>query len=191
MDARECLLTRRSIRKYKSDPIPDDVLERIMEAALAAPSAINLQHWHFVVLRTPEKMAEFRELMRSVQVKFRPVLEDRFQKHPEAIKETETFLTSLGGAPVCVLAFFLKDNFPDRDGAMQSVSAAIENLMLAAWSEGVGSCWMSAAQRMGFGPEIQEKFAPGKGEFVSSITLGYPDQTPKMPPRRDGRVVFL
>lgn len=191
MDALECLMTRRSIRKYKSDPIPGDVLEAILEAALAAPSAINLQHWHFVVLRTPERMAEFRALMRDVQVKFHPVLAERFQKHPEAVQETETFLTSLGGAPVCVLAFFLKDSFPDRDGAMQSVSAAIENLMLAAWAKGVGSCWMSAAQRMGFGPEIQARFAPDKGEFVSAISLGYPDQTAKMPPRREGRVAYL
>ena len=44
MDARECLLTRRSVRKYRTDPIPREVLERIMEAAVAAPSAINFQH---------------------------------------------------------------------------------------------------------------------------------------------------
>lgn len=191
MDALECLMTRRSIRKYRPDPIPDDVLETILAAALAAPSGINLQHWHFVVLRDPDRLAEFRGLMGEVRAKFHPVLAERFQKHPEAVTDTETFLTSLGGAPVCVLAFFLKEDFPDRDGAMQSVSAAIENLMLAAWAQGVGSCWMSAAQRMGFGPLIREKFAPGKGEFVSAISLGYPDQTPKMPPRREGRVTFI
>lgn len=191
MDVMECMLTRRSIRKYKSDPIPQEVLQEIMAAADCAPSAVNMQHWHFVVIQSPEKMEEFRAIMRDVTTKFRPVLKDRFQKHPETIKETENFLVSLGGAPVCVLAFFLKEEYPDRDGAMQSVSAAIENLMLAAWGKGVGSCWMSAAQRMGFGEAIQKHFAPGKGEFVSSITLGYPDQEPKMPPRREGRVTFI
>lgn len=191
MDALECLMTRRSIRKYRPDPIPDPVLESILEAALAAPSAVNLQHWHFVVLRDPEKMAEFKAIMAQVRDRFRPVLAQRFQKHPEVAQETETFLTGLGGAPVCVLAFFLKEEFPDRDGALQSVSAAIENLLLAAWAHGVGSCWMSAAQRMGLGPAIQAAFAPGKGEFVASITLGYPDQDPKMPPRREGRVSWL
>lgn len=74
---------------------------------------------------------------------------------------------------------------------MQSVSAALENLMLAAWAKGVGSCWMSAAQRMGYSDEIRRKFAPGKGEFVAAITLGYPDQAPKMPPRREGRCDFI
>ena len=150
-----------------------------------------MQHWYFVVIQSPEKMAEFREVMRRVTAAFHPVLEDRFQKHPETIKETESFLVSLGGAPVVVLAFFLKDNFPDRDGAMQSVSAAIENLMLAAWEKGIGSCWMSAAQRMGFGPALQDRFAPDKGEFVAMVTLGYPDQAPKMPPRRDGRYTIV
>ena len=50
MNAMECLLTRRSIRKYKSDPIPRETLEEILAAACCAPSAINMQHWYFVVI---------------------------------------------------------------------------------------------------------------------------------------------
>lgn len=191
MDARQCLLTRRSIRHYQSIPLPDALLEELMECALAAPSAINMQHWHFVVVRSPEQLRALTQVMGSVFGKFRPILEERFAKHPETVAETEAFLNSLGGAPVCVLAFFLKEDYPDRDGALQSVSAAIENLLLAAWDRGVGSCWLSAAQRMGFGPELQEKFAPGKGEFVAAITLGYPDADPKMPPRREGRYTLI
>ncbi len=187
MNARDCLLTRRSVRKYKKEPISDALLEEIIEPALAAPSAVNLQHWHFVVVRSPEAMADLKTIMREVVEKFNPVLKERFSKHPETIDETRNFMLSLGGAPVCVLAFFLKDDFPDRDGAMQSVSAAIENLLLSAWDKGIGSCWMSAPQRMGFGDRLRDRFAPGKGEFVSAISLGWPDQAPKMPPRREGR----
>jgi len=191
MDARECLLNRRSVRKYKSDPVSRADLEEILEAACCAPSAVNLQHWHFVVVQSSERMEELREIMGRVSDKFHPVLKQRFEKHPETVAETETFLNSLGHAPVCVLAFFLKDNYPDRDGAMQSVSAAIENLLLAAWEKGLGSCWLSAPQRMGFGPEIQQRFAPDKGEFVALITLGYPEVVPKMPVRREGRYTIL
>lgn len=191
MDARECLLTRRSVRKYKDDPVPDEVLERVLECALAAPSAINLQHWHFVVLRSPEAMARLREIMGRVTEKFRPVLEARFAGRPETVRETEHFLVSLGGAPVCVLAYFLKDSYPDRDGAMQSVSAALENLLLGAWAEGLGTCWMSAPQRMGFGEELRAAFAPDKGEFVAAVSLGWPGQAPKMPPHREGRVTWM
>lgn len=187
METRECLLTRRSIRKYKPDPISRETLERILEAGLAAPSAINLQHWYFVAVQSPEAMNDLKAIMGQVVEKFTPILEERFSRHPEQVGITNTFMSTLGGAPVCLLAFFLKPDFPDRDGAMQSVSAAIENVLLAAWNEGTGSCWMSAPQRIGFGPALQERFAPGKGEFVAAITLGYPDQEAKMPPRREGR----
>ena len=156
-----------------------------------APSAINLQHWYFVVLRSAEAMSDFKAIMRRVSDKFHPILKDRFAKNPETIRDTETFLNSLGGAPVCILAFFLKNDYPDRDGAMQSVSAALENLMLAAWDRGLGTCWMSAPQRMGFGPEIQERFAPGKGEFVAAVTLGYPEKVGPMPRRREGRYTIV
>lgn len=191
METREVLLTRRSVRKYKRDPIPEADLLEILEAGLAAPSAVNQQHWHFVVVRSEKRMRELADVMGNVFGRFKPVLEARFAKNPEAIEDTRAFLNSLGGAPVCILAFFLRDDYPDRDGAMQSVSAAIENILLSAWDKGVGSCWLSAPQRMGFGPELRERFAPDKGEFVAAITLGYPERVPKMPPRRDGRYTIV
>lgn len=187
MDTRTCLLSRRSVRKYRHDPIPEQDLLEILEAGCYAPSAINLQHWHFVVLRTDEDLARLREVMVQVVTAFNPTLRARFRDHPETVKETENFLLTLGGAPVCVLAFFRKNDYPDRDGAMQSVSAAIENLLLAAWDKGIGSCWISAPQKLGFGGALREQFAPDKGEFVAAVTLGYPDQEPKCPPRREGR----
>ena len=191
MDTREALLTRRSIRRYKSDPIPESDLRDILEAGLCAPSAINLQHWYFVAVQDPAAMEEVRQIMSGVVEKFTPVLEQRFARNPEQIGITNKFLSTLGGAPVCLLVFMLKPDYPDRDGAMQSISAAMENVLLAAWDKGIGSCWLSAPQRMGFGPAFQQRFAPDKGEFVAAITLGYPDQQPKMPPRRDGRYTLV
>lgn len=191
MDTRKVLLTRRSIRRYKSDPIPESDLREILEAGLYAPSAINLQHWYFVAVQDPAAMEDVRQIMSGVVEKFTPLLKQRFSRNPEQIGITNKFLSTLGGAPVCVLAFMLKPNYPDRDGAMQSVSAAIENMLLAAWDKGIGSCWLSAPQRMGFGPVFQARFAPGKGEFVAAITLGYPDQEGKLPPRRDGRYTIV
>ena len=192
METREALAGRRSVRLYRKDlPVSQEDLTPILDSACMAPSAINLQHWYFVVLRSEEAMSDFKAIMRRVSDKFHPILKDRFAKNPETIRDTETFLNSLGGAPVCILAFFLKNDYPDRDGAMQSVSAALENLMLAAWDRGLGTCWMSAPQRMGFGPGIQERFAPGKGEFVAAVTLGYPEKVGPMPRRREGRYTIV
>ena len=191
MDTIECLLTRRSVRKYKPDPIPRRELEEILAAASCAPSAVNLQPWYLVAICSPEGMGEFRETMRHVAAKTRPELEERFANHPQVIQETESFLVNLGGAQVCVLAFLQKDNYPDRDSVVQSTAVAVENLLLAAWSKGIGSCWMTAPVSTGFGPALQARFAPGKGELVAAVSLGYPDQTPKMPKRKAGRYIFL
>ena len=144
-----------------------------------------------MVVESPERVEEIRQIMERVTDKFRPDLKKRFANHPETVTQTENFLNTLGHAPVCILAYFLKDSYPDRDGAMQSVSAAIENLLLAAWAEGLGSCWLSAPQKLGFGPELQARFAPDKGEFVAAITLGYSDESPNMPVRREGRYTFI
>ena len=56
---------------------------------------------------------------------------------------------------------------------------------------GITNRFLSTPQRMGFGPAFQRRFAPDKGEFVAAVTLGYPDQQPKMPPRRDGRYLIV
>ena len=191
MDTLECLLTRRSVRMYKPDPIPRQELEEILAAAACAPSAVNLQPWYLAAICSPDGMAAFRDTMRQVAVKTRPELEERFPNHPQVIRKTESFLVSLGGAPACVLVFLLKEDYPDRDNVLQGASAAVENLLLAAWAKGIGSCWMTAPVSAGFGPVLRDRFAPGKGELVAAVSLGYPDQTPRMPKRKTGRCVFL
>jgi len=191
MDVRECLLTRRSIRKYKDEPLSDELLNRIMEAAMAAPSAVNRQNWYFVVVRSPVAMYTFKSIMYRIMLGVQDFLKERFAKNPEVVEHTKNFLVSLGNAPVCVLAFQLKPEYNGDAGAIQSVAAAIENLLLAAWSEGVGTCWMSPHMSTELKEEIQNTFAPDKGEFVAAITMGWPDQNPKMPKRREGRYTFM
>ncbi len=193
METKEAIFGRRSIRKYKSTPIPEDVLREVIEAGLMAPSAINLQPWYFVVVQSPEKRQELVSVMGNVFGKFRPILEKRFATHPEVVEETGQFLSGLGGAPVCVLAFLLKPEYPEqeKEGVMQSVAAALENILLTAYDKGLGSCWLTAPLSMGFGPELQSRFAPDQGAFYAAVTLGYPDAEPKMPPRREGRYLIV
>ena len=193
METREALCTRRSVRSYRPDPVPRDVLEDILRSACCAPSAVNRQRWYFAAVQDPEQMTRLREIMGRVSERFRPVLEQRYGTDRDSARQRETFLAGLGGAPVCVLAFLLEpeDTEQDRDGAMQSISAAIENLLLAAWDRGLGTCWMASPQRMGFGAELQRNFAPGRGEFVAAITLGYPGAIPEMPPRLEGRYTIV
>ena len=192
MELQEALFTRRSVRRYDPErQVPRQQVEQLLQAAVMAPSGINLQPWYFVALQSEEKMAELRGVMGATAEKFLPVLQARFAKNPEVVKETTSFLTSLGGAPTCILVFLLKPDYPDPTGALESTSAAIENLLLCAHDMGLGTCWMSAPLRVGSAGELERRFAPTRGQFVAMITLGYGVETPKAPVRRDGRWEIL
>lgn len=190
MELKETIETRRSIRRYQEKEVPRELLEELMESACWAPSADNLQPWYFVVLTKQEDILLMRETMERVSEEIRPHLEELFPRHPRVVNETAAFLRRLGGAPVYVLAFLQKDYGVVRDSMIESTAAAIQNLLLAAHEKGLGTCWVNAVTGLGYGPALQKLFAPGKGEFVSLVALGWPDQNPKAPGRKPDRWVI-
>lgn len=191
MDALKVMLERRSIRKYRPVIVPDELLEEIVQAGLYAPSGMNMQPWHFVVVRTPERMLQIRAVMAVVAMRFNPLLQQRFAEHPEVITETNNFLLTLGGAPACVLAFAHKKDDSDRDNVIESTSAAIQNMQLAAWNRGVGSCWIGAPKYVDCGALFEAAFGAGHGEFIALLTLGYPAEDPKAHKRKGGRYTMI
>lgn len=192
MELMDAICQRRSVRKYEETPVPDEVLQEVLEAGLYAPSAVNRQPWFFVVIRSKEQMDKLTETMNYVSQAIEPNLKRRFENHPEVVKDTTAFVRRLGGAPVCILAFRLKpDDVDDALSTTQSVAAAIENILLAAVDKGLGGCWLTAPVEAKVGEQIRETFAPDRGALVAMVTLGYPAQTPKMPPRRDGRYIMI
>lgn len=193
MDLKTAVWTRRSVRKFKDTPIDHALLEEIMQGALMAPSGVNLQPWYFLVLESKEAMDKYREIMREGVKGFLPVLENRFPNHPEVVRETTSFLSNCGGAPVVVLAFLHKPslNADDKSSSnIQGVAAAIQNLLLLAWDKGIASCWTTAPISAGVSEIIEEQFAPDKGNFVAAICMGYTDQEPKAPRRKTDRIVY-
>ena len=190
MELLEAVMNRRSVRKYKEDSVPREVLEQLLETACWAPSAENLQPWYFVALTKPEDIRLLQETMERMSEAMKPHLEELYPRHPRIVNEVTGFLRRLGGAPVYVLAFLQQDYGPVRDSMLESTAAAIQNLLLAAHEKGLGTCWVNAATGLGFGPALRELFAPEKGEFVSLVTLGYPEQTPRTPGRKPGRWVI-
>lgn len=192
METRDAILSRRSVRVYQERPISDADLEEIMQAGMYAPSAVNYQPWYFVVVRSPERMQELVRVMGEVSAKIEPGLRERFAKHPAVVEETTRFVRQLGGAPVCVLAFELKTDYQKTAATIvQSVAAAIENILLAAADKGIGSCWLTAPVEADMSNALRDSFAPGKGELVAIMTLGYPAHEPKIPPRKDGRYIII
>ncbi|MEG0378301.1 MAG: nitroreductase family protein [Eubacterium sp.] len=191
METKDAIFGRRSIRKYTDEAVSDELIHEVIDAALIAPSGVNLQPWYFIVVKSPEKQKELYEITGQVFGKFKPILEKRFEKNPEAVEETKEFLNTMGGAPITILTFALKSEYENDISVIEGVSAAIENLCLRAYDLGLGSCWLTAAIKAGLDDKLREVFAPDKGRFLGMITLGYPAIDPKAPKRRPGRVDFI
>ena len=187
MELMDVISSRRSIRRYQDRAVPEDLLKELLEAACWAPSADNAQPWYFVALTQSKEIARMRETLEKVSEEIRPQLEETFPNHPQIVSQTMTFLRRLGGAPVYVLAFLQKDYGKHRDLMVESVAAAIQTMLLAAHERGLGTCWVNAATDLGCGPALQAAYAPDKGEFLSLIAIGWPDQEPKAPRRKPDR----
>ncbi len=149
MDTIECILTRRSIRKFERKPIPKEMIDQLLRAAMAAPSAGNQQPWHFVVI-------DDRALLDAI-----PSI------HPYAAMTAE--------APVAILVCGDLKVEKHKDFWTQDCSAATENLLLAAHALGLGAVWTGIFPRQdrlqGYQKliELPESIIP-----LALIPIGYP-----------------
>ncbi len=194
MELKNAIYERRSVRKYLDKPIEAEVLKEIIDAGLWAPSAVNLQPWYFVVINTPEKMAELLEIMKTVSDRSKKHLEERFSGHPEVVKDTLNFISFLGNAPCAVLAF---RDAPDYSWAasdfavIQSIAMAVENIVLSAYDHGVSSCILTAPMQADMCGVLRDRFAPGHGELVVMASLGYSDSKPNAPKRKSDKYIII
>ncbi len=187
MEMSEAIRGRRSIRRFKNDPVPKETLEKVLELAQWAPSAMNMQDWRFVVLQGAKKEALLK-ITGSAFEDFKPTLEKYFKDKPKVIEAGKLFLETLGGAPVVILAYGGK--FPNGKEDPYSVSLAVQNLLLAVHEAGLGAVWADAA--VFFKEKAINAFMGVEGrKLVCLIPVGYPDESPKAPPRREDRVQWI
>jgi nitroreductase len=187
MELEAAITGRRSVRKYKKDPIEPEVLKKVMDLAQCAPSAMNRRDYRFVVVQG-QKKEELLKITSQAFLALKPSLEKLFSGKLIMIEITKTFFETYGGAPVIVLAYGGK--FPDGREDLQSISLAVENLFLAAYEVGLGTVWtdgpVAVAEK-----EINALSGVDNRKLVSIIPLGYPDESPKAPPRGEDRVIWL
>ena len=154
MDILNLLKSRRSIRIYQDKPIPQDLLLQIVEAGRWAPTAANLQPWHFIVVTDPETRKRIGEVARFFFVN-----------------------SHVGKAPVVIAL-----GFDTRKGeyGRYDVTLAGGNMLTMATSLGLGTCWIGAFDE----PKVKEILEiPESIEVIGLITLGYPDEKAEIPPR--------
>ena len=179
----DLLLSRRSIRRYRPDPVPQALIEQGLTAAIWAPSAHNRQPWRFAVVT---EAARKEGLARAMGARLRRDLEADGAAEPIIAQDTTRSYARLTGAPVLIvvsLSMVDMDEYPDRRRqqheflmAAQSTAMAGQNLLLAAHSVGLGACWMCAPL---FAPEVIRAALdlPDDWQPQGVITLGYPAET--------------
>ena len=187
MEFLDVIQNRRSIRKFSNKPILREDVEDIIQAGLCAPSGQNLQPWYFVALTKKEDLAYLFSELGTTAFSHRKELEARFKNNPEVVEETMEFMSAMGGATTIILAFLNKPDYSDEllPSCIESVSAAMENMVLAAYDKGIGSCWVEAVVRCG--DVLQERFAPGRGKLIGGIVLGYPAMEARPVKKKPGR----
>jgi nitroreductase len=150
--------TRRSIRKYTGERVPDSAIREILRAAMYAPSAVNRQPWHFIVTED------------------RQIFERIMEIHPNA--------TFLGQASHAILVCGDEQMQHDDGYYLLDCGAATQNMLLAAHMLGIGSCWIGVQPREERKKRFAELFGlPDHVHPFALVSLGYANEAKNTPER--------
>ncbi len=156
MDVLEAIHSRRSVRRYSSESISDDELEKLVDAAASAPSAGNIQPWVFIIIRKPQNLVLLRSTARG-----------------------------MSGTPVAMIAICLDRQqtiMVSDEMALLSLGAALQNLLLTAHCLGLGACAIGSFHRLSTCSILA---LPQHLELKLLVALGHPVDKPESPRRRD------
>lgn len=189
----EGLATRRSIRTYKKDPIEMDKIKKILNLAILAPSAHNSNPWNFVVIDNDQIK---HKLAVEMARKYQNDLQEDGIKQKTIDNIVNESINRFSTAPILIIPCLNMDKmqkYPDKKRqknewimGIESVSAAIENILLAAHALGLSSCWHCAPL---FAKNIVRRVLkiPEPIEPIALITIGYSltDKSTQAPYRPD------
>ena len=166
----ELMKSRRSVKSYKPDPVPTELLDAILEAGTYAPTGRNMQSP--IIIAITDK-----------------TVRDRLSRLNADVMGADS--DPFYGAPAVLVVLADKS----RHTYLYDGSLVMENLMLAAHSLGLGSCWIHRAKEVFEGDEGKALLASlgieGDYEGVGNCVIGYPEKMPtEKLPRKDGRVFF-
>ena len=189
------LESRKSIRRYKEMPVQREILDRILSAAMQAPSGKNRQNWRFFIAQG-KKRDEYLQYSQKSWHGIKDVLKKRLK--PSLYEFTERFFYTLGGAPVVIFCYSQNSSEERYHTSIGSVYMAVENLNLACLVEGLGCCTMGAPLEIKeevdrfLGVTEREDYKKGELELLCAVVLGYPDHEPPKAPRQiEDRIHWL
>ncbi len=183
--------SRRSIRKFRTDPLLREDLRRIIEAASWAPSASNRQDWEFAIITSHTLKKKMEDIVRT---RWKLILDksetgvikeelEKYAKNFDWFSQAPVLIVISAKRPEIFLFNLLGEAAEDVAGTEISAAMAAQNLMLAAHASGIGSCCITGplvAQET-----LQELLGLGKRrKIVCLVALGYPAEQPEAPLRK-------
>ena len=179
----ELIKTRRSTRKFRPDPVPEELLAQIVEAGRYAPSGSNSQTTHFLVIKNPDVMEKLKELVKAGLARME-ITEGMYRSIRAAIlsarKEHYSFQYD---APVLILTA----NDKDYSNNLADCSCALENMLLMANALDLGSCWINQPRWLNEDPDLLaylRTLGLHENERVwGSAAIGYADTADGLPER--------
>lgn len=182
METLQAIRTRRSIRRFKNEPLDQNTIEKILEAAILAPSAKNSQPWRFTVVRGAQRDEMLHRVQRAIEQRV---------ADGEDVGSSRSTLRVMQQAPVTILIHNTQGIHPWKArkeheswwdvATVQSIGAAIENMLLAATQMGIGSLWIADIWEAYV--ELNE-WLQTDDQLVAAVSLGLPDQEPRDPTRK-------
>ena len=176
---------RRSVRKYADKDVSDEIIREIIRAGTYAPTAVNKQPWRFVVIKNRKLIDELDEKAKKIFVSmFKDSTIPELAVYAKNLAKPEVRI--LYKAPVFILVFTSPDAMNEHDCAL-----AAENMMLAAHSLGIGSCWIGLSAGLGTDEAfLKEAGVPKDHKLVAPLIFGYPAKGALPAPKRNADVIL-
>ena len=169
----EAIYSQRAIRHLKPDPVPDELIRKVLDAGIRAPNGGNAQRWAFIVIKDKEMRRKIAERYRNVPVPAHP---SGTVSQQRADASADYLTQHLAEVPVFILVCIRHDGSPSDIQRGASIYPAVQNMLLAARGLGLGST-MTTRQRREFENEIKEWLGiPENVETAALLPLGYPEQ---------------
>lgn len=176
MELDDCINGRRCIRRYKDDVVPKDIIDKILHAGVWAPSGMNGQPWRFIVIEDRDTINKLSQRTKEMLLNL---------QWPDNLKEAFKLEedTIFYGAPLLILTCVQKiEDF--RTVHLLDCGLAAENMFLASYQEGVGSCFIGFGNFLNQDPDLlAEVGVPKDHELIAPLIFGYPAENPAPKPR--------
>ncbi len=185
----EAIESRASVRFFKPDPVPREIIERIIEAGIRAPTAGGGEQWFFIVVTDESLRRRIHELLKEAhriyaeRVLRKPLPKEKVEKWLRYIESGEYLAPLYIAAYIDLRERLYSDEYEEFEKlmAIHSLCAAIENMILAAHSLGLGAVWLGVPLLMR--ERFDELLKPPEGcELQAIIAMGYPAE--EVRPRR-------